>query len=271
MKLPYITNKQQEIILHLYRYRFLNRIQIQKLMHHKDPKTINMWLKDLRSKDYLAWIYSTHFAEKTKPAVYYLSLNGVRYLRSLTDNQGYALLPDSELHKRYKEFKRRSDFIERSILIADCCINLEAQNTNQLQRTCIIEADYIDEDHELHLLAELRPNLYIKREQQAENEAEVITTNFLLTIADASLPRYRLRKRIKNYVEYLDDDMWEGDDPGPIVLVACATLSDMIYAKRLTRKLLEDLYDDGNIHIRFSTIAKMKQQGVSAKIWESIN
>lgn len=36
------------------------------------------------TKGYVEWIYSTHFAEKTKPAVYYLGLNGVRYLRTLT-------------------------------------------------------------------------------------------------------------------------------------------------------------------------------------------
>ena len=40
MKLPKITTKQEEILALLYRYRFLNRIQIQTLMHHKDHKTI---------------------------------------------------------------------------------------------------------------------------------------------------------------------------------------------------------------------------------------
>jgi hypothetical protein len=270
MKLPKITNKQQEILQHLYRYRFLNRIQIQKLMHHKDPKTINMWLKDLRSKNYVAWIYSTHFADKTKPAIYHLSLNGVRYLRRLIDSEGYGLYPDSEIHKRYKEAKRQTDFIHRSILIADCCISLEAKNTNQLHRTCVVEADYIDEDHELNFLEELRPTLYIKKQQKPENSTETATTNFLLTIADSSLPRYRFRKRIKNYLEYMDDDMWEGEDPSPIVLVACATLADMIYGKRLTRKLLEDLYDDGDIDIRFTTIDKIKQHSISGDIWEKL-
>lgn len=83
-KPPKLTKKQQEIVKLLYRFRFLNRIQIQAFLGHKDPKTINLWLRDLRAKGYVEWIYSTHFAEKTKPAVYYLGLNGVRYLRTLT-------------------------------------------------------------------------------------------------------------------------------------------------------------------------------------------
>ncbi len=82
--LPKLTKKQQEILRLLYSFRFLNRIQIQAFLCHKDPKTINLWLRDLRAKGYVEWIYSTHFAEKTKPAIYYLGLNGVRHLRTLT-------------------------------------------------------------------------------------------------------------------------------------------------------------------------------------------
>lgn len=67
MNLPKITMRQKEILDLLYKHRFLNRIQIQALLGHKDYKNVNLWLKDLREKQYVEWIYSTHFAEKTKP------------------------------------------------------------------------------------------------------------------------------------------------------------------------------------------------------------
>jgi len=57
MKLAPITTKQQDILKHLYRYRFLNRIQIQALMGHKNNRRIAEWLKDLRDEQYLEWIY----------------------------------------------------------------------------------------------------------------------------------------------------------------------------------------------------------------------
>src|SRR6266704_597210 len=127
-ELQKLTKKQQEILRLLYSFRFLNRIQIQSLLKHKDPKTINMWLRDLRGKGYAEWIYSTHFAEKTKPAIYYLSLNGVRYLRTLTTNEDGEVRPSyppEELRKRYKEPSRSQSFIDRCILVADGCIALK--------------------------------------------------------------------------------------------------------------------------------------------------
>ena len=83
MQLPKTTTKQQDILKLLYRYRFVDRIQIQVLMGHKDKRRIGAWLKDLREKHYIEWIYSTDFAEKTKPAIYYLGINGIRLLRTL--------------------------------------------------------------------------------------------------------------------------------------------------------------------------------------------
>ncbi|MDA1317406.1 MAG: hypothetical protein O3B87_05310 [bacterium] len=69
MLLPTITNKQKEILHYLYRFRFLNRIQIQSLLNHKDPKNTNVWLKDLTTKNYTGKIF-----ERTpginKPALY---------------------------------------------------------------------------------------------------------------------------------------------------------------------------------------------------------
>ena len=45
-----LTKKQLEILTLLYRFRFLNRSQIQKLLNHKKISRINIWLKDLADK-----------------------------------------------------------------------------------------------------------------------------------------------------------------------------------------------------------------------------
>lgn len=301
--LPKLTNKQQEILELLYRYRFLSRIQIQQWMGHADKRRIIAWLKDLRDKDYVEWIYSTDFTEKSKPAIYYLGLNGIRYLKTLVwdDNSG-SVYQSEALHKRYREKDRAHSFIERSTLVASCCLALEAVNrgktdniyttvdaneiasktadqtgsgsnkpTNSSSRISYAyytEADYLDPDSDYHFLAEheiLRPNLCIVKQRGRS------TTTYLLEIFDPTLPHYRVRSRLKAYVSYLTDSEWEGAAPELIVLLAFPILYGLIYAKHRVKKLLTDEYDDDipeDLHIRFTTTEQLQDKGITATIWE---
>ena len=257
MKLPKLTTKQEQILQLLYKYRYLDRIQIQKALKHKDKRRVLAWLKDLREKQYIEWIYSTDFIEKTKPAIYYLGINGIRYLKSLDK------YPIEEIRKRYKEDNRSRTFIDRSLLIADCALTLKTVGSGY---GCIVEADYIDPAHEYHFLAEhdiLRPSLYI----QKQTKQQEVTTSYLLELFDATLPRYRMRRRLKAYVTYLEDGEWEGGDPQPVILLVCPNITELIYAKRATKKLIEDSYEE-DMHILFTTTEILKNESITAKIWE---
>ena len=76
-----------------------------------------------------------------------------------------------------------------------------------------------------------------------------------------------MRYRLKKYVAYLEDGEWEADDPAPIILLVCPNITDLIYAKRSTKKLVEDTYED-DLHIRFTTTELLHKEGITAKIWE---
>ena len=258
-------------------------------MNHKDKKTINMWLKDLTEKNYINRIYSDHFLEKTKPAIYYLGINGIRQLKTVETSDGSQYYPIEELRKRYRENERSSGFIDRSVLVAGCCISLQAKNSSKLRYYLYAQADYVDEDCGYHFLSEhetLRPSLCVIKQEQTkksqkdaqddQTEEEPVRTNYLLEIFDATLPRYRVKKRIKDYVQYLIDDEWDsGDnDPPPIILLVMPSLVDLIYAKRRTKKLLlDEYYEDEDIpedlHIRFTTTDQLNRQGITANIWEA--
>lgn len=283
IQVPEITYKQRKIIDLIYTHRFLTRIQIQALLKHKDKKTINLWLKDLRAKDYVNWIYNKdHFAEKTKPAIYYLGINGIRHL------QNFDFHPSEELHKRYGEHERSQTFIDRSLLLADCCIDLDDERNATYYRTTRYyyetEADYRNDqyygfliDNELinpHLCINEAPDDY---DDGSHADPDEVEKSYLLEIFDVTLPRYRLRNKLKKYVEYLDEEMDEWvqktcGDPSPIVLLACATLTDLIYAKRRTRGLIADIWehdDEDRPHVRFTTIDKLREQGIlTQEIWE---
>ena len=279
----------------LYSFRFLNRIQTQAFLGHKDPKTINLWLRDLRAKGYVEWIYSTHFAEKTKPAIYYLGLNGVRYLRTLTrtskDSEKYPAYPPEELRKRYKEPTRSQTFIERCVLIADCVLALERQDAEdrakgkKLRYYYQTEAAYslsrsyyhfvLDIDDEL-----IRPNLIFCQDKlNKDGKEEKTLESYILEVFDATLPRYRMKKRLSDYVKFLDDegDEWKDQtdtDKLPVILIVCPRTTDLIYAKRRTRKLIADAWywesdDVEKPRMRFTTTEKIQKRGILSKeIWE---
>jgi protein involved in plasmid replication-relaxation len=250
--LPPITPKQQEILRLLYKYRFLNRTQIQTLLSHKDKRRIITWLKDLREKEYIDWQYDpTNFIAKSQPAIYYLSLNGIRHLRSLNE------YPTAELRKRYKESTRTQVFTDRCLLIADCCIALIAKNDDEVQYAFTLPADYIHPNHPQHRLNELKPHLYLSKHRGSD------MTEYLVENFEQTLPRYQLKKRLKDYVEYFNDS----DTDSLVVLLACASTADLLYAKRSVRKLIDD---SNELLIRVTTLDKLKASGITSTIWEEI-
>lgn len=258
MTLPAITNKQQQIIRLLYRHRFLDRKQIQTLLQHKDKRRIITWLKDLREKQYVQWIYDgDDFAAKTKPAIYYIGLAGIRYLKTTGD------YPTIELRKRYKETGRKQSYISRCLLIADCCIALDdkAKTSQSLRYTYVTEADYSDLDSPYNsTLGELKPHLYFEKNDSKSN------TTYVMELFDDLLPRYQVKKRLGEYVEYLKDK--EPDASDSIVLLAFSSTADLLYAKRRLRLLLED--DENELIIRLTTVDKIKKDGITSEIWEEV-
>jgi hypothetical protein len=276
--LPHITQTQHKILDLLYEHRFLTRTHIQTMLHHKDKKTINLWLKDLREKDYISWMYNKdHFAEKTKPAVYYLGSNGIRHFL-----RGW-FRPTEDVRTRYREHERSQSFIERCLTIADVCLSLEsARNEASFPQSWYLyetEAEYQTGSY-YHFLSEselIKPHLCFCKELYDGSDDPHAVESYLLEIFAATLPRYRLRSTLQHYVTYLEEeaDEWEEGscgDPLPYILLVCATLTDLIYAKRRTRGLLAEIWepsDEYRPHIRFTTIDKLKMRGVlDRQIWE---
>jgi hypothetical protein len=272
MKLPTITPKQQALIRLIYRYRFLERRQLQTLLGHKDKRRISAWLKELRERKIINWFYETDGAEKSKPAIYFMYLGGIQLLRRLGN------FPEKELRKRYKEASKQSDFINRCLLIADCCLHLEDRNNgeDEVAYAYALDADYADPDKDFYFLIEsefIRPSLAFTKEAETDNEFRRQT--YFLEVIDPTTPRYMVKKKLRDYVDYLDSEEWdqqESDEAMPIILIACPTIAELIYAKRHARKLLDDyeLQDREGVQIRFATTEKIRRHGLTGLIWEEV-
>lgn len=253
--LPHITYRQQEILTLLYKYRFLNRTQIQIFLNHKDKRRVVAWLKDLRGKEYIDWHYdSSTLMTRSQPAIYFMSINGIRYLRSLS---GYRT---EEFRNLYKESTRKRGFISRCLLVADCCIVLMHKSDRKAQYSFTLPVDYIRLSSPYSFVAELKPHLYFTKRFD-EN-----MTEYVLESLEPTLPRYRLRKRLREYVDYLD---YNDDVDSLIVLFICNDTKDLLYVKRSVSRLIKEI-DNHSLRIRFTVMEKIRVAGVLGIIWEEI-
>ena len=125
----------------------------------------------------------------------------------------------------------------------------------------------------------IQPSLiFCKDKYDSNGKEEETLESYLLEVFDPTLPRYRMKKRLGDYVKYLDDEdiTWREQTDMvklPIILFVCPRTTDLIYAKRRTRKLIADAWewkdeDTEKPRVRFTTIEKLKEYGVSGEIWE---
>ncbi len=229
LTLPKITDKQQSILTLLYRFRFLNRTQIQTILKHKYPKRINDWLKDLTEKQYIGKIYSNKIGENTKPAIYYIGPNGIKKFRELK-------YPLAQIKRLYREKERSDDFIKKHLLIADICLNLQNKSSEKIKHAALTGSDFSNPDSNYSFLADLNPDLIIKRTSEGKEQYQI------LEILEPTLPRYSIKKRVRSYFEMYFSNQWEDEAKSsfPEILFICPTLETLMYSKKMTKRLWEE-------------------------------
>jgi hypothetical protein len=262
MTLPKLTHQQQEIIKLQYQYRFLSSTQIQKYLNHKNKGRINSWLPDLVEKKYLQRIYDpSTFWKNTQPAVYYLGINGIRWLKI---QAGYD---SAIITKIYREKDRSDTFITTCQLVADICLDLKTQSNNSVSFDWATENIYTSPESPYYfsgIFSELRPLLIFSRKVKDKNDY------YILDILKAKLPAYRTRKRIRSYLEFLTESEWVGHfQTPPQILLICETKDLLIRSKRYTKKLLTEAEEE-NVHLSFAQEEEIRKNGVTAEVWEDI-
>jgi len=258
-----ITNKQQEVLTLIPRFRFLDRTHIQSFLKHKDKKRINSWLKDLTKKEYLQRTYdNTIVGKNRRAAIFSLDNNGVGFVK------GLGIYDASFIHKLYWDKDRSETFIEHSLFIATICCELEKKENDTLHYEYATESDLCCSNNPFHFLkdSKLLIDLYFKKEKDRK------TKHFLLTFFDETLPRYRLRKRIRDFQEFYYNNDWENitKTPFPTLLFVFQTKEQMIYAKRYTKTLFDDDKPD-NLSINFAIANDVQAEGgITGEVWEEV-
>ena len=251
----HITPKQLQIVLLLYRFRFLNRIHIQTLLNHKDPKRINTWLKDLTEKNIIGRHYSNTLKENTKPAIYYLATKAKQILLTQPDVNQKLLI------RVYREKLRSPKLIDHCLFVADIyfLLNTRAADSGHTlhfyTKTDLVSHNY---------LPYTRPDAYIAIQSPEE------TKRYFLEIIDEGTPRFMLRSKIAQYLEYFDQQIWSTNTghQNPALLIVCPNDPIKTFLQKHIAQVLEE---EGTEILCFLSLRDtLRANGIQADTWEAV-
>jgi len=252
-----ITQQELQIILLLYRFRFLNRTQIQQYLNHKNHKRILTWLNDLIEKKYIKTVNSKSSDTKSKAKIYCLGKNSILILAAQN------VCERQSLQKLYRESERSDAFINRSLMLANISLEFQSKVGSKDVSTMQVKSDYSVHSQK-ELLDELNPHAYIKRRKSG------MTKYYFLEIF-ADLPRQRLQQRIKKYLSFYQSNEWEGATGRtfPIILIICPNDEVFEYIKRYAKTKLREL-DEPSLKVQVTTAIKVKKSGITGDIWVKV-
>ncbi|MFA6963876.1 MAG: replication-relaxation family protein [Patescibacteria group bacterium] len=264
MTIQTITTKQEEILTLIYKYKFLNRIQIQSFLEHKDHRRINSWLKDLTEKECIKRIWSNGYVERTRPSIYYLASSSLAYL-----SKRYFITP-RYFPKIAEEavIGPSEHYILDSLLLADLSLGFLDKNKEAANTSVITKTELAEPYSEYSFLAEakIKPELLFATRASSKS----MTKYYLLEVIERYASFILVRNKIKRYFDLYYSNDWEDNIEGefPTVLFVCHSMYLLIYAKRYARRLRADEYPDADFTIQFALLENLKSNESGSDIWE---
>jgi hypothetical protein len=250
-----ITHKQLEILKLIYRFRFLNRTQIQTLLNHKDAKRINTWLKDLTVKNVLGRNYSTKLKENTKPAIYYLATKSRKILLEQENTN------EKILRRAYRDKNASEKLTNHCLFLVDIYLLLCKQSLENHQELHFFTKTDLAEHY---YLPYNRPDAYIALKDRNRIK------RYFLEIIDEGTPRFMLRKKILQYIEYFDEGTWHDrtlyDNPPLLIICHNQNIYDFLF-KYITQVLEEETSD---LQFFLSLKSEIQTVGITPTTWHSV-
>ncbi len=259
MQLPRITKKQKEIVALIYKFRYLNRVQIQKILKHKDARRINAWARDLVNKGYLGRIFINKIPLNTIPAKYYLGKLGIKYLRKLKDEQQ---VNNTYLKRLHHEAEKSDYFKAHHLLIADIYIKL-AQSCLGNQSTFVFatQSRLVSDE----ITSSFKPHIYI---MIADKYGKA--KRYFIELVGENMPRFAIRARIRAYLDFYLDGTWKDHfryaHPHILFIVPKTRKIDRFVYRYTKRILEEEEIDDKKLKIYTADLDKVTRFGIDDEL-----
>lgn len=303
---PTITKKQEKIITLVYRFRFINRKQLQRFFEHKDSRRINTWLKDLVEKKYLGRIYSHKLLENTKPAIYYLMNNGIiwiRYEKGMEYGSPIEQLDIKYLKKFYedkhasetfvnhcvsifefylqlKEYERieNKDFVEKRKKLKDYDEELDKKIDYSVETKTErwIQQQMHNKNDDFNEIKQYIPDLYFEKSKYPGGGGKMESSTFFLELFDPKMPRYAIKYRVKQYIKFKEEGKWKldagMDGNFPRIILIFPNQQKLNLLSGYIREQVERSYEPKGLIFLLTTYQKVMKETLlgGSKIWKEI-
>lgn len=250
-----LTKKELEVLILIYRFRFLNRVHIQAMLGHKSHTRVQTWLDSLVKHGCLTKEYEKKITNE--PAIYYLSALGRKQLKKNPEVETKLLNS-----RTWRENERTKEFIEHCLFVDDICVSLMnlAESSNRdlafYTKTDLYGISYVVKPLPDAYFALVAEDGDIKR--------------YFLDVFD-DVPSAQLRRRIQRYLGYYDLDKWfekYPDKPFPGIILICPNTRMKGHLFYYIQSHLDE-YPDLNFDL--STKELVKKKGMRTEILEKVN
>lgn len=257
-----ITKQQLLILVRIYNFRFVTTAQLQQLLTKKQIQQVQQRLNLLLKRGYIDRNFSSQDRLTGKYASYYLLPKGMKILKQHQAKLGVELNPKA-LHNIYKDRTASARFINHCLGLGDISCSLKRLHGSNLEyfpKNYLIDHDYFPDP---------RPDAYLRIGADTKDIKE--RSEHFLEYCEEIVPFFVYRKRIKQYVEYVEDELWEEatSRKSPIIRLVAETPVLQRRLQRFIKKYLNLYYMTAHARFLVTNMDLLKASSEQA-VWTQI-
>ncbi|QQG40554.1 MAG: replication-relaxation family protein [Candidatus Levyibacteriota bacterium] len=245
----------EQILIFIYKFRYLSRPQIQKLMNHKHHHTIMLWLNYLVSNKYLRKYIDSKY--KIESAYFSLGTMARKYFLKTAEIQDINY---PKLDRVWKENSYSESFKKHCMFLAHIYLSLldlvKSVDEGKGKLHYFSNADLEGVEHMIYPL----PDAYFT----IEDKDGAIERYFLDVFYDYT--RWGdMEKRVKQYLNYCNKQTWQlymKHDFPKVILVCPKPIS-----KNNLEEYIQKMYKEKGKRVAFylSTKEEIRYQGMNSR------
>ncbi len=247
-----LKDKQTEILLNLYRFRFLNRNQIQRLLNHKKHNRIIKWLNELTKEKYVIQEFERKIG--AIPSVYCLGTKARKELKKRKE------IKEKLLERVYQEKNSSPEFKTHCMTIADIYLslcNLTKKHDAKLSFYTIVDLT------DMKYLVLPHPDAFFSIQQKE------FTKRYFLDVFNPQVSEKWLYKRVKQYFKYYEEQYWQDHNKNQFPEIIFVYFDEKT-KKTLIKYIQKSLDYEENINFSLTSVEEIKTKGISKEVLQKI-